>query len=378
MGKKLEKEYVKKMFERHGFKLIGEYIKADKPILCEKNGFKGYLSYNNLMIGRNIGFFKFNNPFFEQNALKIIKKKNDKVEIINCKQVGDKYHKKIIFTLKCECGFIFQKEWGTIKGKKYVECSECIKRKRGKNHRKSKQKAIMKFKEFGYDVLDKKYDFLRNERIKVKDKNGYLGYLSYNHMIAGKGFAIFDIQYNKENYIYNINNYAKMNGINVKAIALLRNGKWTTQGIKFECACGNTFETSISSFRSGKFRCSMCAKSISQLEEKIMKYLDELGVEYIKEYSIYNCRDILPLPFDFYLVNYGKIIEVDGEGHFKPVHFNNISLEDAKKTYDKTVQHDKIKTEYCKKNNIPLLRIPYWEIRNNETYKEKISQFIKD
>ena len=34
----------------------------------------------------------------------------------------------------------------------------------------------------------------------------------------------------------------------------------------------------------------------------------------------------------------------------------------------KTTQlHDSIKTTYCIKNNIPLLRIPYWESSNIET-----------
>lgn len=34
-------------------------------------------------------------------------------------------------------------------------------------------------------------------------------------------------------------------------------------------------------------------------------------------------------------------------------------------------ERDTIKTNYCKKNNISLLRIPYWEIENN-SFKNKI------
>ena len=30
--------------------------------------------------------------------------------------------------------------------------------------------------------------------------------------------------------------------------------------------------------------------------------------------------------------------------------------------------HDKIKNDYCKKNNIPLIRIPYWEKNNLEEF----------
>lgn len=39
-----------------------------------------------------------------------------------------------------------------------------------------------------------------------------------------------------------------------------------------------------------------------------------------------------------------------------------MSEENAKKSFDATVKHDKIKNDYCKKYNIPLLRIPYWEM----------------
>ena len=378
MKNKLSKEYVKDFFKNNGYNLLEEYTSSGKSMVCEKNGFKGLLSYSNLRMGKTFGCFKFNNPFFEENAIKVIKSKNNKTEIINIRQVGGKYNKQILFTLKCECGKIFTKKWSKIKDKKYVDCNECVKRKRGKNHRKDKQEAIDKFEELGFYVLDKTHNFLRNEKIEVKDKDGFIGFLSYNHLIEGKSFNIFDINNNKKNYLYNVNNYAKINKINVKAIELLKDGKWTRQGIRFECSCGNIFETSISSFRSGKFKCDICAKSISQLEERVKKYLDELNIKYIKEYSIYDCRDILPLPFDFYLVDYNKIIEVDGEGHFRPTHFNNISLENATKTYLKTVEHDKIKTKYCKKNNIPLLRIPYWEIKDKEKYKEIISQFIKE
>ena len=34
----------------------------------------------------------------------------------------------------------------------------------------------------------------------------------------------------------------------------------------------------------------------------------------------------------------------------------------------KTQLHDKIKNEYCKNNNIPLIRIPYWERDDMEYY----------
>ena len=52
-----------------------------------------------------------------------------------------------------------------------------------------------------------------------------------------------------------------------------------------------------------------------------------------------------------------KLIEYDGEFHYIEVDYLN----------SKTVkENDIIKNEYCKKNNILLTRIPYWE-KNNIT-----------
>ena len=85
----------------------------------------------------------------------------------------------------------------------------------------------------------------------------------------------------------------------------------------------------------------------------------------------------MTLPFDFYIVNGGKLIEVDGQGHYKPCHFNQISHEDAQRSYEITIKHDAIKTKYCEQYNIPLLRIPYWEM-DDGTYKEKIMQFVRE
>lgn len=71
-----------------------------------------------------------------------------------------------------------------------------------------------------------------------------------------------------------------------------------------------------------------------------------------------DCRDINPLPFDFYLPNSNQIIEFDGKQHFDQSSlFYHTTLSDQK-------SHDEIKNKYCKDNNIGLLRIPYWEINN--------------
>lgn len=70
------------------------------------------------------------------------------------------------------------------------------------------------------------------------------------------------------------------------------------------------------------------------------------------------------LRFDFYLPDYNYCIEFDGKQHFEPVHFGGISLKEAKKDFKIQQIKDKIKDEYCKTNNIGLIRISYLEFKN--------------
>ena len=52
------------------------------------------------------------------------------------------------------------------------------------------------------------------------------------------------------------------------------------------------------------------------------------------------------------------LIEADGQYHYQPI-YGEKRLKDVKK-------NDKIKDDYCKNNNIPLIRIPYFKIRKAE------------
>ena len=60
--------------------------------------------------------------------------------------------------------------------------------------------------------------------------------------------------------------------------------------------------------------------------------------------------------FDFY-INNAYLVEFDGEQHFRPTGFYN-SVEE----FAKTVERDAYKNQWCKDNNIPLIRIPYTKL----------------
>ena len=132
------------------------------------------------------------------------------------------------------------------------------------------------------------------------------------------------------------------------------------RNLNIECSCGKSFITSFSNYhRYGVDKCFSCSCKVSKGEERIEKFLKINDIDFVTEKRFDDCRDIKPLPFDFYLPKYNLIIEFDGQHHYKTTY----SVEH----YETTVRHDKIKNDYCKSHNIDLLRIPYWECNNIES-----------
>jgi hypothetical protein len=106
-------------------------------------------------------------------------------------------------------------------------------------------------------------------------------------------------------------------------------------------------------------------------EKEISKFLTKFKISFILHKWFKDCRNIYPLPFDFYLPDYNTCIEFDGRQHYKPVCFGGISLERANLNFQRTKTNDQIKNEYCLQNNIRLLRIPHWEFKNIDSILEK-------
>lgn len=371
-------EFIKEQFNKKGYILLSQdYKNNNQLLLVDKDGYKAYIKYSNFYMGKNPSFFTWYNPFFVENIQKYIQKKNPNTILLEAHKIVKNKKKRTLLKCQCGCGIIFTKLWENVYGKTYCECTKCTLKKRGENHRKDKQEAFNFIESQGYKILYKPESFVRNQYVEVENNDGYRGFVSYNRLLSGGKMAVFDIKQNKKNYIYNANVWAKNNNIKTIVLNFCDDKKWTRQGILCKCECGEEFTTSIASFQNGKIRCNVCAKSVSRYEHIVKQFLDDKQIKYIYQYRINSCKDILPLPFDFYLEEKKCLIEIDGEGHYKPCNFNQIGYEDSLKTYEITKKHDLIKDNYCKKYNIQLLRIPYWEIIDN-SYQEKIIQLIEN
>src|SRR5699024_11548816 len=87
------------------------------------------------------------------------------------------------------------------------------------------------------------------------------------------------------------------------------------------------------------------------------------------EYRFDDCRNILPLPFDFYIPKYNLCIEYHGEQHYKDSGWFNSTEE-----FNDLQKRDRIKKQYCIDNDIDFLEIPY-NYRSEEHTSELQSRF---
>ncbi len=112
-----------------------------------------------------------------------------------------------------------------------------------------------------------------------------------------------------------------------------------------------------------------CPKCVASNNENIISsILTKWGYQFELQKRFSDCKDKNTLPFDFYLPEYNICIEYDGEQHYFPIRFRGVSEVDSTTSFNTTVSHDCIKTKYCLDNKIPLIRIPYWEADNMESF----------
>lgn len=151
------------------------------------------------------------------------------------------------------------------------------------------------------------------------------------------------------------------------------NGSYSVQW-NCVCDCGTKVIVTAGNLKNRHTISCGCVSSKNEL--KIAKILQSLSYEYVPQVNFPDCTDVGLLRFDFGIYknnNLFCLIEYDGEQHYMPVKFNQITDEEVKKKLIDTQRRDNIKNEYCKTNNIPLLRIPYWEKKN---LKKIITEYL--
>lgn len=212
------------------------------------------------------------------------------------------------------------------------------------------------------EIHDNKYDYSKVEYKKAHEKvciicpihgefwqKAYLHLQGYGCDVCGGSKKLTTQEFiEKANLVHNNKyDYSKVKYINnrvkVEIICKKHGEFWQTPSDHLQ-NCG----------------CPACNKSYG---EKLISFLlEKNGLEFETQKTFDDCRNINPLPFDFYLPYYNLLIEYDGIQHYdKNSYFWEETLE----------KRDEIKNKFCKNNELNLIRIPYW-------YKEnKIGNIIK-
>ena len=119
-----------------------------------------------------------------------------------------------------------------------------------------------------------------------------------------------------------------------------------------ECDCGNIVPAAQHQYLAyGDLTSCGCIRSKGEFQ--IEQLLKQHNIEYVREYSFNDLIDDLPLRFDFAIFKNKQLlglIEFQGEQHYNP----------SNGFYNETIiEHDKMKKDYCNKNNIKLITIDY-------------------
>lgn len=144
----------------------------------------------------------------------------------------------------------------------------------------------------------------------------------------------------------------------LKVINYLGHSKWECQ-----CECGNIIEVSTGNLTKGNTTSCGCFKNFKG--EQIIQNLliqNNIPFEVQKTFKDFIYPNTNGHPrFDFY-VNNSYLIEYDGIQHFELL--KSFYEQDPQELLELNQYRDNFKNQWCKDNNIPLIRIPYWHLKD--------------
>ena len=110
---------------------------------------------------------------------------------------------------------------------------------------------------------------------------------------------------------------------------------------------------------------SVMAMKLSKGAQQVYHILRKANLPFQLEYEFIDLvgKKKVPLRYDFAILSGGQpiaLIEYDGEAHFKQIKHFQTTMDKFKQSQER----DRKKNQYALMHNIPLYRIPYWDIDN--------------
>jgi hypothetical protein len=380
--RKYTQEEIENFYLEKGYKVLSEYKGTHEPIdiLEIKTGYMFVSTFIHFKKGEIREPFGYKNEKFQKHNIELyLQKCCPDIKFIDVQKQHKKGKTRNIVTLQCKCGKLFTKEWTHIIHDKRILCPECAREVQRQNKRKAlEQDYVSLIESFGYHFEEKPKRIIAHELVDVvENKTGYRVKIDVCKIKNRTKDIIFSDYSNRDNLIYNLNMYFKNHDMDCKALRITDKTNHDGRSIiEYRCSCGRLFYTTAHKIKPKLGKCDYCNQVMSKNERLMEDFLTSLNINYKKQYRFNSCKDNKPLPFDFHLTDYDLLIEIDGEQHFKVVRFGGMPIEEAQANFEAQQRRDKIKNDFCKNNNIPLLRIPYWEFQN-DNYKQIFLNFIK-
>lgn len=226
------------------------------------------------------------------------------------------------------------------------------------------------FKSEVFNLVGDDYEFIGeyvNAKTKMKVKHKLCNYeytVTPNTFLNGNRCpkCSGNIKSSHEDFVEKVNGLV---GDEYVVIGKYNNAK-TKITIKHEI-CDSIYDVSPNNFLKGK-RCPNCNESHGELE--IARFLKLNDLNFTRQYTNDNCKNIMPLRFDFAIWDSQNelicLIEFDGKQHFQPQAFFG-----GQEKFEYLKENDSIKNKYCSDNNINLIRIPYWDFERIEEILSK-------
>ena len=273
--------------------------------------------------------------------------------------------------LLCPCGNEFKTNMDLFKVKTYKYCNDCSLKMRNENNRLKGQERFLDYLKYSrneeYTLLSS-YKTNRDKVLLYHMKCGNTWFVKPNNVISS---------HQKCPHCHTLNNIKHTQEEIEQMVKTLVGTKYTVLGVyeginsKIQMRhneCGHIWNVSPKHFIHNNSRCPVCASSKG--ESRIRGYLTMKKIKFLEEYTFDDCRNCKTnavLRFDFAILNGSKLqclIEYDGEQHYIGWRGKSGSLYEIQR-------RDGIKNQYCKQNNIKLIRIPYWDFSNLEEILQK-------
>lgn len=351
--KKLSYQEVKSYIEEKGYILLSDEYKNNKTKLKMKcpSDHIFEMKFNAFQSGARCPICNGNIKLTYDYVKEYIN--NENYELLSKTYINN--HTKL--NVKCPKGHVFEVKFNNFKTGS--RCPVCC-----GNMQYTYDEVKDMFKSKGYTLLSEEYTN-KESKLKIMCPKGHVYHTRLGVFKRGfgcphcSGKAKHTIEFVRD-YLYE-NDYKLISETYVNA----------NIPIFMECSKGHTFEMRFADFKNNNRRCPIC--SASKGEREIIDVLNKYNIQYISQYKFSDCKFKSPLLFDFYLPDYNCCIEFDGEQHYKIVNYFG-----GFDGFVNTKIRDTVKNIYCENNNIPLIRIPYWEFDNIENVlKNEINNIYK-